>query len=110
MNDRLEIASRLLADYPTDSLETHIPHALHIADKLISLEIETRPKSDIKWEKSFNTAACHVKVGQFIQVGEEWLEVVNTDIGEDGYIWIYYHNGKYDSYSRNEEVTIKSSL
>jgi len=125
MNDRLEIASRLLAIY-SDSRnvnffnvllkegETHHNLALRQADKLIALEKETRPKEAPQEGEPYNTAAGHVNKSQYVDVNGIFKEVVNVDnefTHQRGkLIWIYFNDNTSEMYSYNEEVTVKDKI
>jgi len=121
MNDRLEIASRVLAgsitpDVLSFSVEGNIiVGALLYADKLIALEKETRPKEAPQDGEPFTTSACHVKKGQYVDVNGIFKEVVNVDNevnNNNGYtlIWIYFNDNTSEMYSYNEEVTVKDKI
>lgn len=46
MNDRLEIAARILAGWSADGEDVHIMAALDVADRLIAQELASRPKCE----------------------------------------------------------------
>jgi len=95
--------------------ETHHNLALRQADKLITLEKETRQKEEPQKGEPFTTAACHVKKGKYVDVNGIFKEVVNVDNEvnhNNGYtlIWIYFNDNTSEMYSYNEEVTVKDKI
>jgi hypothetical protein len=109
MNERLEIASRLLASYPTLTQMSFIRDTLDVADALIALEKQTRPKEAKEQGESFNTAACHVKKGQLLQVGDNFIEIVHIDYNNTNKVFCFYlENNTSPHFKHNAEVTIKN--
>ena len=111
LNDRLEIASRLLIN-DSEYSGANLKWALDIADKLIAVEKETRPKEATQECEPFNTAACHVKKGQYVNVNCVFKQVINIDNEvnhNNGHtlIWLYFNDNTSEMYSYNEDVTVK---
>jgi len=107
LNDRLKIASRLLETCLYTAKE-----ALDLADELIALEKETRPKEAPQEGEPYNTAACHVKKGQLLQIKDNFIEIINIDSEYDNIekckiISLYLTNGFIRKFKYNEEVTVK---